>query len=236
MTRIKLVGLCLIAVFAFGAVAVSQASAAEYIYKVGGTKLEGNKEIRSSAKKEFVLRGKGTFEAEAVTKCKALKLNEGEKPVIVGGKPGRSEKELVEFNECSATIAGAKCSSVTVSNVPTKNEIVTVAAPTSLKGRLASLFTPATGTEFSKVAFTKCGILGNQSATVTGNAAALDEPEKVEGKVGVLNYPAASSAITEVETSSGGKIKVKLESNSKTASIEGEANVELVGGENWGVF
>lgn len=242
MTRIKLAGLCLVAVFAFGALAAGQASAAEYIYKVAGSKLEAGKtkEIRSSDKKAFVLRGKGLFNAEAVTTCKALKLNAAEKPVIVGGKPGTSEKELVEFSECKATIAGAECSSVEVSNVTTKNEIVTVVAPSTLKGRLASLFTPASGTEFSKVKFNKCGILGNQSATVTGSTAALDEVEKTEAKVGTLNYPAAASAITEVEKENSKgekeKVKVKLESNSKAASIEGEANVELVSGEVWGVF
>ncbi|MGA2163965.1 MAG: hypothetical protein ABSH36_05800 [Solirubrobacteraceae bacterium] len=239
MTRIKLAGLCLVAVFAFGAVAVAQASAAEYIYKVNGAKLEAGKtkEIKSSAKKSFVLRGKGALEIEAVTTCTSLTLNAAEKPVIVGGQPGKSEKEKVEFGGCTATVGGSKCSTVEVTNVSTKNEIVTVVAPASLKGRLATLFTPTTGTEFSKVKLNKCGIFGTQTATVEGTSAALDEPKEAEAKAGTLVYATGASEITEVEKfGGGGAVKVELKSNKKKATIEGEATVELLSGENWGVF
>jgi hypothetical protein len=238
MKRIRAIGLALVAVFAMGAVAAAEASAAEYIYKVAGPKLEAGKtkEIKSSAKKAFVLRGKGVLEIEAVTTCKALKLNAAEKPVIVGGKPGTSEKEKVEFGECTATVGGAKCEKVEVTNVSTKNEIVTVAAPASLKGRLATLFSPTTGTEFSKVKLIKCGIFGNQTATVEGTSAALDEVEKTEAKAGTLVYAVGSSEIIEVEKFGGAKAKVELKSGPTKSTIEGEATVELVGGESWGVF
>ncbi len=238
MTRTKLVGLCLVATFAFGAVAAAQASAAEYIYKVAEKELASGatKEIKSSIKKEFVLKGKGVLNVESVTKCTTLKLNAAEKPVIVGGKPGKSEKEKVEFGGCTATVGGVKCTSVEVENVLTNNEIVTVVAPAKLKGRLASVFTPATGKVFSKVKLNKCGILGNQKAEVEGTTAALDEVEKTEAKAGTLVYSAGESEITEIEKFGGKTEKVELTNEKKKATIEGQATVELVSGEVWGVF
>ncbi len=238
MTRIKLAGLCLVAVFAFGAVTVAQASAAEYIYKVKGAKLEAGqtKEIKSSVKKEFVLKGKGVLNIESVTKCKALELNAAEKPVIVGGKPGKSEKEKIEFKECSATLGGGKCEKVEVENVSTNNEIVTVVKPEALKGRLATLFTPSAGEVFSKVKFVKCGIFGSQKAEVKGKSAGLDEPNGLEEVKDWLVYATGAAEITEVEKSNGEKVKVELTNEGKKATIEGEAWVELASKEVWGVF
>jgi hypothetical protein len=236
MTRIKLAGLCLVAAFAFGAVAVAQASAAEYAYHVKGKKLEA-KEVRaieaSMKSKEFVLRGKGVLNAEAVTKCTSL-TSGGE---IIGGIPGTSAKELIEFKGCTATIAGFKCESVKVSNVETNNEIVTVKAPAKLKPRLAVLFKPATGEVFSKVEFKKCGIAGSPKAEIKGKIAALVEKEKAEAVTGVLQYQTGESEITEVENSKGEAIKLGLTNEEgKKATLEGEANVSLVNKEEYGVF
>ncbi|HWX45282.1 MAG TPA: hypothetical protein VNY52_08160 [Solirubrobacteraceae bacterium] len=229
--------LALVAVFAFSVVVVAQATAAEYVYHVEKKELAKGetREIKSSVKKEFVLRGKGIFNIESVTKCKALELNAAEKPVIVGGKPGKSEKEKIEFKECSATVGGAKCEKVEVENVSTSNEIVTVVKPEKLKGRLATLFTPA-GEVFSKVKFIKCGALGNQKAEVKGKSAGLDEPNGLEEVKDWLVYATGEAEITEVERSNGEKVKVELTNEGKKATIEGEAWVELVKGEKWGVF
>ncbi|MFI5004766.1 MAG: hypothetical protein ACHQE6_07115 [Solirubrobacterales bacterium] len=226
------------AVFAMGAVAAAEASAAEYIYKVAGAKLEAGqtKEIKSSMKSTtFVLKGKGVLNIESVTKCTALTLNAAEKPVIIGGKPGTSAKEKIEFTGCTATLGGAKCEKVEVENVVTNNEIVTVVLPATLKGRLATLFTPGVGEVFSKVKFVKCGIFGSQKAEVKGKSAGLDEPKEPEEVKNWLVYATGASEITEVEKSNKEKVKVELTNESKKATIEGEAWVELSTKEVWGV-
>ncbi len=237
MTRIKLVGLCLVAVFAFGAVAAAEASAAEYIYKVEGKKLEAGakEEITSKAKTEFVLKGTGPLGIKSETKCKKLKLNAAEKPVITGGIPGKSEKEKIEFEECTATVGGVKCSSVTVESASTNNELVTVVLPATKAGKLATLFVPASGKVFTKIKFTKCGIFGNQSAEVEGSSAALISPEKVEAVSGMLVWN-EKEEITETEKSNGERGKDGLKFDGNAATINGEAEVTLVSGKVWGAF
>jgi hypothetical protein len=240
MTRIKLVVLCLVAVFAFGAVAVAEASAAEYIYKVEGKKLEAGvkKEITSKAKTEFTLTGEETVlgvKVKAITKCKKLKLNAAEKPEIVGGAPGTSEKEKIEFEECTATLGGSKCSSVTIESASTKNEIVTVLLPAADKGKLAVLFSPSSGTVFTVVKLKSCGIFGSHEAKVEGTSAALVGSEKTEQVAGVLDWN-ESAEITEVEKLGGAKATVGLKFAGNPSKINGEAEVELVSKEKWGVF
>jgi hypothetical protein len=240
MTRIKLVGLCLVAVFAFGAVAVAEAAAAEYIYKVNGKKLEASekKEITSKAKTEFTLTGEESVlgtKVKAITKCKKLKLNAAEKPVIVGGTPGKSEKEKIEFEECTATLGGSKCSSVTIESASTNNEIVTIVLPASKAGKLGVLFTPASGKVFTTVKLKSCGIFGSHEAKVEGSSAALVGSEKTEAVAGTLVY-SETEEITEIEKSNNTKEKVGLKFAGNPSKINGEAEVELVSKEKWGVF
>ena len=162
-------------------------------------------------------------------------MNAAEKPVIIGGKPGTSAKEKIEFTGCTATLGGAKCEKVEVENVVTNNEIVTVVLPETLKGHLATLFTPS-GEVFSKVKFVKCGLFGSQKAEVKGKSAGLDEPKEPEEVKNWLVYAVGAAEITEVEKSNKEKVKVELTNESKKATIEGEAWVELVSGEKWGVL
>ncbi len=237
MNRIKVVGLALVAVFAMSAMAAATATAAEHIYKIEGKKLEAGeeREIKAKVSEEFTLKGKGVFEIEAVTKCKKLKLKASLKPVIVGGLPGTSKNEAIEFEECSATVGGSKCSSVEITNAATNNELVTIRAPAELNGKLATLFTPASGKEFSKTKLNKCGIFGSQSATVEGTTAALVEPEASEAVEGMLVWH-ESMEITEIEKQNGTKEKVGLTSGGKKATLNGSALVALVSGQKWGAF
>jgi hypothetical protein len=238
MKRLRITGLVLVAVFAMSAVA--QASGAEYIYQVAGSKLEAGKTVGlvSRAKTEFVLKGEETIlgiTVKSETKCKKLKLNEAEKPVIVGGKPGKSEKEKIEFEECKATLGGSSCKSVTIENAATNNEIVTVVAPASKAGDLSILFTPASGKVFTTVKFKSCGALGSQEAKVEGMSAALVSPEKKEEVVGLLVYN-EKEEITKIKKSTGTEEEVGLKFGGKKATINGEAEVELTTKEKWGVF
>lgn len=246
MSRIRIIGLALAAVFAMSATA--SASAAEYIYKVAGAKLEAGvkTEITSKAKTTFVLKGE-VLGIKSETKCKTEKLNAAEKPVIVGGAPGTSEKELVEFGECSATLGGAACKSVKVNNTTTSNEIVTVVLPAAKAGKLATLFTPPTKV-FTTIELKECGAFGTQKAEVTGTTAALDSPEKVEQATGTLIFKAGAEEITEVgclketttctgaEKKAPFRQKVGLKFGGNAATLEGESEVSLVSGQSWGVY
>lgn len=239
MTRIKLAGLCLVAVFAFGAVVAAEASAAEYVYKVNGKILAATekKPITSKAKTEFTLTGEETvlgLKVKAITKCKKLKLAATE-PVIVGGTPGKSEKEKIEFEECTATLGGSKCSSVTIESASTNNEIVTIVAPSGKAGKLAILFTPASGTVFTTIKLKSCGIFGSHEAKVEGTSTALVNPEKIEQVVGDLVW-SESEEITKIKKSSGAEEGTGLKFAGNPAKINGEAEVELVSKEKWGVF
>lgn len=239
MKHIRIIGLALVAVFALGAVAATSALAApEHIYKIEGNKLEAGetREIKASAKTEFTLKGKGVLEVEAVTKCKKLKLKASEHPDIIGGTPGTSAHEVIEFEECSGTVGGSKCASVEVENAATNNELVTIRAPSELNGKLATLFTPASGKLFSKIKLNKCGfIFGSQKAEVEGTSAALVSPEATEAVAGTLAWH-ESMEITEVEKQGGAKVAVGLKSNGKLATLNGESSVELVSGLKWGAF
>jgi hypothetical protein len=245
MRNIKVVGLALLAVFALSALVAAQASAAaEHIYKVEGKVLEAPevREVKSSLKSEkFVLRGKGILNVESVTTCKKLKLKAAEKPVIEGGsekgQTGKSSKEVIEFEECTATVGGTKCSGVEVSNAATNNELVSVYAPAGLKGKLATLFTPAEGKVFSKIKFKSCGLLGSPSAEITGSSAGLVQTEKVEAVKGALQYREGTEEITAIEKQNKTTEKVELDNEkTKKATLAGDAWIELTTGEKWGAF
>jgi hypothetical protein len=209
-------------------------------YNVEGAKLEAGqtKEITSKAKTEFTLKGEQEIlgvKVKSVTNCKKLKLNAADKPVLVGGEPGKSEKEDIEFEECSATLGGSKCSSVTIESALANNELVTVVSPAGKRGKLASLFTPASGKVFTKIKFTKCGLFGSQSAEVEGSSTALVGSEKTEAVTGTLVY-SETEEITEIEKLNGTKEKTGLKFGGFAATINGEAEVELVSKEKWGAF
>jgi hypothetical protein len=234
MKHVRIIGLALIALFALSAIAATTAMAApKHVYTVESKELLAGetKEIKAKDSEEFTLKGKGALNIEAVTKCKKLKLKASEHPEIIGGIPGTSSKEVIEFEECSATVGGSKCEKVEVENAATNNELVTIVKPAALAGLLATLFTPSSGKVFSKIKLTKCGVFGSQSATVEGTSAALVE-SSVEAVAGMLVWN-EKSEITEVETQSGAKKTVGLTSDSKLATLNGSALVELVSGQKW---
>lgn len=234
---VKIFGLTLVIMFAIGALALTTAIAAEHVYKVEGKELKAGeeKEIAAKASEEFTLRIKGVFEIEGVAKCKKLKLKSSLKPVIVGGIPGTSKNEVIELEECSGTVGGTKCASVEIVKEPTHDELVTIRAPSELAGKLATLFTPASGKVLAKIKFNNCGVLGNQVATVEGTTAALVEPEAIEALEENLVWN-EKMEITEIEKQNGAKEKVGLTSSGKKATLNGKAAVSLVSVQKWGAF
>jgi hypothetical protein len=227
MRYIKLVGVCLVVTLGV-CVVVASASAAEDIYKIEGSKLEAGETvgITASAKTEFTLQAKGALEIEAVIKCKGLKLDEGQFPEVIGGTPGTSAKEVIDFEECSATVGGSKCSSAEIENAEMNNELVTIRAPSGLSGKLATVFIPASGTTLMRLKLNKCGIFGSESATVEGTTAAATSPEGVFEPEGEWAWN-EKEQITEIEKHNGTKEKVGLTSDKKQAVIQGAARVAL---------
>jgi hypothetical protein len=234
MNRMRILGPALVALFAMSAIAATAAMAApKHVYSVEGKELAAgeSREITATISEEFTLKGKGALNVEAVTKCTKLKLKASEHPEILGGVPGKSGKEVIEFEGCSATVGGAKCTSVEVENASTTNELVTIVKPESLKGLLAALFTPTSGTTFSKIKLNKCGVFGSQSATVEGTSCALI-PSSEEAVEGMLDW-SEKSEITEIEKQGGPKQPCGLTSDKKLATLNGSALVKLVSGLKW---
>jgi hypothetical protein len=227
MRYIKLVSVCLTAIF--GVCLVATGATAAGVYKIDGIELEAGETlvIEASAKTEFIFKAKGALEIEAVVKCKKLKLKESEEPEVIGGGPGTSAKEVIEFEECSATLGGAKCEKVTVEGASLNNELVTIVLPSGKKGGLATLFTPASGKVFIKSKLTKCGIFGTQAATVEGTTAAATSPEGVFEPEGEWAW-SETEEITEIEKANGTKEKVGVTSNGKKFTLQGAAQVKLL--------
>jgi hypothetical protein len=240
MLRIKLSCLCLTVVLATCMAAVAEASAEpEHIYKIEQVKLEAGKVKEITAKlkpgTEFTIETTGPFGIKSVIKCKKIKLNPAEKPAIVGGVPGRSEKEKFEFEECAATVGGAKCEKATIETALINNELVSIVAPVIKKELLAMLFTPAVGKVFMKIKLVKCGIFGNQLAEVEGTTAAQIVPEKIDVIALVLVWSKVEE-ITLVKSQNGVMSAVGLKATGNVASFGGEVELELLSKEKWGVF
>jgi hypothetical protein len=235
MTRLRIAGLALIAALALSAVAATGASAAEYIYKVNGAKLEATitKGISAKAKTPFVLKGE-IIGLKSITTCNKLKLAATEPaPVIIGGTPGTSEERIV-FEECSGSLGGSGCKSVTVENTPALNEVVTVVLPAAKVGKLATLFTPKAGTLFTTIKLKECGIFGSTEGKVEGTSASLNS----EGESVVQNatWVAGAEEITKVKKASGAEVTVGLKFGGNPATLEGVSEVELTSKEKWGTF
>jgi hypothetical protein len=234
--RIKLFCLCLTLTFATCAIAVAEASAEpEQIYKVNGVNLEAGKtkEITFKAKTEIVIEGE-ELGAKWVLKCKKLKPKASEKPVIVGGKPGASEKEKWELEECTATFGGTACASVTLETAQVNNELVRIAAPAGRAGDLATLFRPAAGTTFLKIKF-KCGIIAAE-INVEDDTAALIVPEKTEVTILGLAWKGSEPIKEVVREIKETPFKVGLMASGHPVTLNGEIEVELVSKEKWGAF
>src|SRR6202035_1140809 len=154
-------------------------------------------------------------------------------PLIKGGIPGTSEEKVV-FENCSGTLGGSACKLVTVENTPVNNEIVTVVLPAAKAGKLATLFTPKTGTVFTTIKLKECGIFGSTEGKVEGNSAALGSVGKAKAQT--LTWVEGAEEITKVKKfGAGGEATVGLKFGGKVSSLEGVAAVELVSGEEWEV-
>jgi len=239
MTRIKIAGLCLVAVLMMSAVAVETAAAAEggplwYGKKSGTTEtlaLGVTVGIESTGTpEEFHLETtiKGT---ESTIKCKVLNETNA---ALIGGNPG-SGYATVEFKECSVEgIGGVVCSvesEAKVAKVIGPFRVVThLVFPRSVRNRALVLFWPFSGSTFVtfKTAGTLCPFKGNvhvKGCTLAelwqGGAASSSG---VLNKENELNFP--KTPVEEYEIFEGGAFKAK--ECKLTSQFEAEAEEKAI--------
>jgi hypothetical protein len=197
-SRLRLMLLALLAVFAFGAVATAAAQAEEApFWSIGGTRLGAGQTHYMTIKKYgsgaiFALESKNHTIA-----CNNVKLTEKttQRSSLIGsaaGNPG-TNLEVIEFFEgCIVTHNGENCKVVQpiVTN-PVKSELVETEK--GEKGSLLMLFSPAKGAIFAKVKFegTECKVM---ETAVTGTVAGQvhrdpNEPPKLGELVKLGNEP-----------------------------------------------
>jgi hypothetical protein len=240
MSRFRLMGVMLLAVFALGAVVASAAQAEEApFWTIGGSRLKAGKTHNITAKtfkeaEPFVLSAGGVE-----VSCTTTKLKPG---VLLGSEPGEPglNDEVVEFSGCKVTGNGEKCKEVEspiVTNV-VKSELVL----DTTKKKLLTEFLPNTGAAFVKLKFEKVG--ANEgctfgTTTVEGSVAGEDltDPGEAAVEVGQEAKEAHSwltrfpkTQIKEVWLIKGGvgaTAKVGLKAFGLAASLVGTALVLL---------
>jgi len=167
MTRIKTIGLALLAVFAFSAIAATAAQAEEAPYwSIEGTRLAAGKTFEILAKAN----GNQTLTASTgqVITCTAFSLKPG--AVLLGsnaGEPGKSD-ETIKYTGCTVSGNGTSCAveNGTVETKPLTNEL----AYASNKKSLVVEFVPVTGKVLAEFKFT--GTCTLTTTKVTGVAVA----------------------------------------------------------------
>ena len=170
--------------------------------------------------------------------CHKLKLAATAKPVIAGGMPGTSENQLAVFEQCTSTLAGGTCTTTEVSPFNMRSSQVKVLAPATLKGRPATLISPASEGIFSIISQHGCTNFPFEATfTLTGNIAALNEPLLVEQELGSLVFSAnASQGITETLGYTGRISKDGLQAGGNPMTLEGTVLLALTSKGAWGVF
>jgi len=156
MKRAKTMGVVLLALFAFSAIAATAAQAEEApFWSIQGTRLAAGKTFELTAKAKT----NQTLTAAGITiTCTALALKEG--AVLLGsnaGEPGRSD-EIIKYTGCKVAGNGEPCEVAT----PGKEEVVTEALTNELayasnKKSLVVEFKPIKGTILSKLKFSGSG-------------------------------------------------------------------------------
>jgi hypothetical protein len=188
MSRIKLMGLALVAVFAFSAVAATVASAVEGpFWKVAGVRLVAGETrlLLATAAANFVL----TANTSQTITCKTISLPVGSEMQIIGSpaKTGGRSLEALEFTGCTVANNGEKCLVSNGGVVKTTLVLNLLGYSTGTRtGPILVLFAPDVGKDFVTVSFTpetggKCTL---PSALVEGNVVGLERVGGVNVEVG----------------------------------------------------
>jgi len=251
MNRIKIIGLALMAVFAFSAVGTASASAnLGPFYKVEG------KTLKAGETRLLLASARGNFQLNVATlgqtiTCTGLSLTGPDQ--IEGGLVGKS-KEVIDFTGCTQTGLGEGCSieNGLIATVPVVNLLGY--SNSNRTGLVLVLFTPESGTVFTTVKLLgKC--MGElKSIAVKGSVIGLAQEggkpvevgkgsESLHGEV-VFHKPGPKTLWMEEANGSLVETKSKLELGGNAATLEGTAlllvDLVLSNGTRdpvvWGVF
>jgi hypothetical protein len=250
-SRVRLMLVALLGVFAFSAVAAAAAQAEEApFWSINGTRLGAGQTHYITAKKystKFVLKSEGN----KVIECSNVRVSENasQRSALLGSAAGSAgtNDEVIEFFEgCKVTGNGTKCAveEPIVTN-PVKSELVETEK--GEKGSLLTEFTPAKGTQFVTLKFKaetggECKVA---STIVTGGVAGQvrvdpnKPPElgelvslpngKKEGTSWLINFP--ETPIKEVwliKEGTGSQVKLEeLTAFSESSVLTGTALVLL---------
>lgn len=228
MQRTKVLGLCLVAVFAMSGLVAAQASAIEFAWHVNGSKLEAGKEktLVSKALNAQVLKTT-VIGVKVEIKCTEVSTT-GAK--IIGGIPGTST-ETVEYKGCTvAKPAGCSIKGGTITTNPLKDEIVEGVGTSA--GKALILFSPVTGKVFAEPKL-EGGFLC-LSLAVEGSVMAEVIPQKEEVEMGMLKFEPANGK--EAKNSKGETTKDGLTVSGNAATVTGEIETKLSPAEKFGVF
>lgn len=248
MTKLKVLGVAALLIFALSAITATAAQALEGpFYKVEGKRLAAGEsaELETEATEQFVL-------SNGVQQIICTKLKVEPKATIRGSSKNVSgtSREILVFSGCSVTGNGEPCE-VTGGTIKTE-EVENILdfgeeKPKAGAGLLV-LFKPVKGAVFVKVKFTGAGCTVPEAA-VEGSVAGQSDNEaqerikaesatETEGKSGLIIFPNPASTIDcffnekEVETC----VKPSIKSFGKAAKFTGHALVKLSGKQKWGVF
>jgi hypothetical protein len=227
MRRTKVLGLCLVALFAVSGLVAAQASAIEFLWKVNGKLLETGQEktLTSKAKGAQVLKG-SVFGVAVEISCTTVATS-GAK--IIGGMPGTSS-ETVEYKGCTvAKPSGCKVKGEAITTNLLKDEIVEGVGASA--GKALILFAPKEGTTFAEPKL-EGGILC-LSVAVKGTVLAEANPQKEEVETGVLKFEPASKESKNIK---GETKKDGLTVSGSAATVTGEVETSLSPVEKFGVF
>ncbi len=235
MRRIRIIGLALVAVFAFSAVAAATASA-NHVWWVGGKALAEGKANGKAVKAElkagtkFVLKG-FIFGVEGNVECSKIKFGATPAAIIFNeSKTGRDEGKI-EFTECTGPSA---CGAIAepIVTLGEKTELVEQVLTTKQKEekvipKIYDLFLPNGTGEAAKIKFAICGTL-----TIKGSTVAEIKPE---GPSITKEFVFPKPGIKKVINWEGKEIATGLTSEGKEATFFGTAIVSLVSGEEFDV-
>jgi hypothetical protein len=228
MKRTKVLGLCIVALFAMSGIVAAQSSAIEYVWKVNGKTLESGQEktLISKAKGTQVLKT-SVIGVKVEIKCTEVKT-EGAK--IIGGKPGTST-ETVEYKGCTvAKPSGCKIAGETIKTNPLKDEIVEGVG--SSAGKALILFKPVSGETFAEPKL-EGGFLC-LSLAVDGSVLAEANPQKEEVTTGTLKFEPAEGK--KYKNSKGEEKSAGLTVSGSASTVTGEVETSLSPSEKFGVF
>jgi len=223
---LKMIGALAAVALASSAVAAAQASAIEFVYKVNGKALEGEKELVSKASTNQVLKTTVLGVASEIT-CTTVETP-GAK--IKGGKPGTST-ETVHYSGCTVQKpSGCKVKEGKITTNPLVDEIVEGVGASA--GKAEVLFHPESGETFAEPKLE--GGLQCPSLAVKGSILAEAVPQKEEAVAGSLKFEAAEK--DKYKNSKGEEKSAGLKVGSSAATTTGTVQTELSTKEKFGIF